>query len=103
MKVSPRRASREFALQGMYQWLFTQATPAQILKNLAELEGFAQADGEFLKDAANNALLFTATDLTPAESTSLRATCGMPPSPPSQRTASVPSFTSPPTTAGAGM
>ena len=49
MKVSPRRASREFALQGMYQWLFTQASPAQILKNLAELEGFKDADREFLK------------------------------------------------------
>ena len=49
MKVSPRRASREFALQGMYQWLFTQASPAQILKNLAELEGFKDADNEFLK------------------------------------------------------
>ena len=51
MKVSPRRASREFALQGMYQWLFTQASPAQILKNLAELEGFEGADNEFLKAA----------------------------------------------------
>ena len=49
MKVSPRRASREFALQGMYQWLFTQASPAQILKNLAELEGFKEAVREFLK------------------------------------------------------
>jgi N utilization substance protein B len=49
MKASPRRVSREFALQGMYQWLFTQASPAQILKNLAELEGFADADKEFLK------------------------------------------------------
>jgi N utilization substance protein B len=49
MKASPRRLSREFALQGMYQWLFTQASPAQILKNLAELEGFEGADGEFLK------------------------------------------------------
>ncbi len=49
MKASPRRASREFALQGMYQWLFTQASPAQILKNLAELEGFKDADKDFLK------------------------------------------------------
>ena len=51
MKVSARRASREFALQGMYQWLFTQASPAQILKNLAELEGFDGADNDFLKAA----------------------------------------------------
>jgi N utilization substance protein B len=49
MKVSPRRASREFAMQGVYQWLFTGATPATVLKNLSELEGFAAADAEFLK------------------------------------------------------
>ena len=49
MKASPRRMSREFALQGIYQWIYTEATPATILKNLAELEGFASADAEFLK------------------------------------------------------
>ena len=49
MKVSPRRASREFAMQGVYQWIFTGATAATVLKNLSELEGFAAADAEFLK------------------------------------------------------
>ena len=49
MKASPRRVSREFALQGVYQWIYTGATPATVLRNLSELEGFAGADSEFLK------------------------------------------------------
>ena len=48
MKASPRRVSREFALQGLYQWIYTGATPAVVLRNLAELEGFDRADQEFL-------------------------------------------------------
>jgi N utilization substance protein B len=49
MKVSPRRASREFALQGVYQWLFTGASAEQVLRNLAEMDDFDKADHEFLK------------------------------------------------------
>ena len=49
MKVSPRRASRELAMQGIYQWLFTGATAAAVLKNLSELEHFGSADADFLK------------------------------------------------------
>lgn len=49
MKASPRRVSREFALQGVYQWIYTGATPATVLRNLSELEGFEGADREFLK------------------------------------------------------
>ena len=48
MKLSPRRVSREFALQGVYQWLYTGASPATVLKNLSEMEGFDTADNEFL-------------------------------------------------------
>ena len=47
--ASSRRASREFALQGVYQWIYTGATPATVLKNLSELEDFDKADAEFLK------------------------------------------------------
>jgi len=46
---SARRRSREFALQGMYQWLYTGETAAQVLGNLAEMEGFASVDREFLE------------------------------------------------------
>jgi N utilization substance protein B len=45
---SARRRSREFALQGLYQWQFTGEGAPQILKNLAEMEGYAKADAAFL-------------------------------------------------------
>jgi N utilization substance protein B len=45
---SARRRARELAVQGIYQWIFTGGTAAKILKDLAELEGFEAADGEFL-------------------------------------------------------
>lgn len=48
MKASPRRVSRELALQGLYQWLYTGASAGQVLKDLSELEGFEDADNEFL-------------------------------------------------------
>ena len=50
--ASARRISREFAMQGVYQWLFTGATAAVVLRNLEqeeELGDFAAADAEFLK------------------------------------------------------
>jgi N utilization substance protein B len=53
---SARRASRELALQGIYQWIYTGATPAAVLKNLAELEGFEAADNEFLKAELRGAI-----------------------------------------------
>lgn len=40
-----RRKSREFALQGLYQWLLSAAAPDIIEKQLAEAEGFGGADG----------------------------------------------------------
>jgi N utilization substance protein B len=48
-KVSPRRRSREFAMQGIYQWIYTGHSAAEVLKNLSELEDFDRADAEFLK------------------------------------------------------
>jgi transcription antitermination protein NusB len=49
MKTSPRRQSREVAMQGVYQWLFTGAAPGTVLKNLSELDGYKAADADFLK------------------------------------------------------
>ena len=49
MTRSARRRSREFALQGLYQWIYTGASPAQVLKHLAELDDFAAADADFLE------------------------------------------------------
>jgi N utilization substance protein B len=44
-----RRRSREFALQGLYQWIYTGASAPTVLKNLSEMEGFETADAEFLE------------------------------------------------------
>ncbi|MBC7945380.1 MAG: transcription antitermination factor NusB [Burkholderiales bacterium] len=41
-----RRRSREFAAQGIYQWLLSAETPDRILAHLAEREDFARADAE---------------------------------------------------------
>jgi len=49
MKPS-RRRSRELVLQGLYQWIYTGASAADVLKNLAELETFPSADREFLEE-----------------------------------------------------
>jgi N utilization substance protein B len=44
-----RRRSREFALQGIYQWIYTGASAQQVLKDLSEMDEFAAADREFLE------------------------------------------------------
>jgi transcription antitermination protein NusB len=45
---SARRRSREFAMQGVYQWLLAGTGASDILKNLAELEDYGKADEGFL-------------------------------------------------------
>ena len=49
MKIPPRRRARELVLQGLYQWQANPASPAEILKNLSELEHFESADQDFLR------------------------------------------------------
>ena len=49
MRVTPRRRSRELAMQGIYQWIYTGASAGTVLKNLSELEHFESADADFLK------------------------------------------------------
>jgi transcription antitermination protein NusB len=49
MKASPRRRARELAMQGVYQWIYTGGAPGEVLKNLAELEGYSDADSGFLE------------------------------------------------------
>jgi N utilization substance protein B len=44
---SARRRARELAVQGMYQWLHTGGT-AEDHQDLADLDGFEAADGDFL-------------------------------------------------------
>lgn len=41
---SPRRRAREFAVQGLYQWLLAGGEPLDIARQVAESEGFARGD-----------------------------------------------------------
>ena len=47
--MTPRRRSRELALQGIYQWLYTRVSAGEVLKNLSEMEHFQSADRAFLE------------------------------------------------------
>lgn len=47
-----RRRSREFALQGLYQWQLAKTEPAAIARQLAEAKGFDKIDVDYF-----NALL----------------------------------------------
>lgn len=49
MRITPRRRSRELAMQGIYQWIYTGAPAGTVLKNLSELEHYESADAAFLK------------------------------------------------------
>lgn len=44
---SARRRAREFAMQGIYQWIMAQHPVAAIEQQLSEVEGFSRADPEF--------------------------------------------------------
>ena len=41
---SPRRRAREFAVQGLYQWLLAGGEPREIALQVADLEGFGHGD-----------------------------------------------------------
>ena len=41
---SPRHRAREFALQGLYQWLLNQEDAAGIIKHIRNAHGFDKAD-----------------------------------------------------------
>lgn len=46
-RTSARRRSREFALQGLYQWLLSGTEVAEIGRQLREQDGFDRADVAF--------------------------------------------------------
>lgn len=46
---SSRRGSREFALQGLYQWQLTGTDPGTIIEQLGDAEGFKKIDTEYFQ------------------------------------------------------
>ncbi|OGA37515.1 MAG: N utilization substance protein B [Betaproteobacteria bacterium RIFCSPLOWO2_12_FULL_62_13] len=56
MNKSSRRRSREFALQGLYQWQLAKADPKMIAEQLAEAKGFDKLDAEYFNALLNGAI-----------------------------------------------
>jgi N utilization substance protein B len=53
---SGRRRSREFALQGLYQWQLSGASATAIEKQLAETSGFDKADEDYFRELLHGAI-----------------------------------------------
>ena len=43
---SPRRRAREFAVQGLYEWMLNKDTPGAIVEHIRQAHGFNKADTE---------------------------------------------------------
>jgi N utilization substance protein B len=50
MTRSSRRRSREFVLQGLYQWQLAKADPATIARELADARGFDKIDADYFRE-----------------------------------------------------
>jgi len=55
-RKSTRRRSREFALQGLYQWQLAGKDPTQIAAELAEASEFAKSDVPYFRTLLNGAI-----------------------------------------------
>jgi transcription antitermination protein NusB len=51
-----RRRSREFALQGLYQWQLAGTDPATIAQQLADARGFEKIDAEYFETLLSGAV-----------------------------------------------
>ncbi len=61
-KMSPRRRSREVALQGLYEWLISGAEPKVIEAHMREQEGFDKCDPQHF-DALLHGCINEASDI----------------------------------------
>ncbi|WP_020652646.1 transcription antitermination factor NusB [Massilia niastensis] len=53
---TPRHRAREFALQGLYQWLLNNEPARSIATNIRSAHGFEKADGEFFSALLNGTI-----------------------------------------------
>ena len=53
---TPRHRAREFALQGLYQWLLNNEPAATVVKNIRAAHGFDKADGEYFTELLNGTI-----------------------------------------------
>lgn len=53
---TPRHRAREFALQGLYQWLLNNEPAATVIANIRTAHGFDKADSEYVKELLHGAI-----------------------------------------------
>jgi N utilization substance protein B len=53
---TPRHRAREFALQGLYQWLLNNEPASTVVNNIRGAHGFDKADGEYFTGLLNGAI-----------------------------------------------
>ncbi len=53
---TPRHRAREFALQGLYQWLLNNEPSSTVANNIRNAHGFDKADGEFFSALINGTI-----------------------------------------------
>jgi N utilization substance protein B len=53
---TPRHRAREFALQGLYQWLLNNEPAATVVTNIRSAHGFDKADGEYFAALLNGTI-----------------------------------------------
>jgi N utilization substance protein B len=53
---TPRHRAREFALQGLYQWLLNNEPAATIVNNIRGAHGFDKADSEYFTELLHGAI-----------------------------------------------
>jgi N utilization substance protein B len=53
---TPRHRAREFALQGLYQWLLNNEPASTVVANIRVAHGFDKADGEYFTELLNGAI-----------------------------------------------
>ena len=53
---TPRHRAREFALQGLYQWLLNNEPAATIVANIRSAHGFDKADSDYFRELLNGAI-----------------------------------------------
>ncbi|WP_323144115.1 transcription antitermination factor NusB [Massilia phyllosphaerae] len=53
---TPRHRAREFALQGLYQWLLNNEPASTVITNIRSAHGFEKADGDYFRELLNGAI-----------------------------------------------
>jgi N utilization substance protein B len=53
---TPRHRAREFALQGLYQWLLNNEPASTVVNNIRAAHGFDKADGEYFASLLNGTI-----------------------------------------------